>query len=423
MKTIRFETSIINIPIALKAPSSVDNHAVSSSRFTRPTPLADVTSPPSTPSPYQQQPQSPLPNETKNFSRPPLVHQRSSGSASAIEAITRQMSLSSAGANDTSTANGQPTIIVKDTKVTPSNELMGAVTRAKDSKLEKINRFQSMKFDRMFFFQGLQQATTKPPLIVPGIGLSGQLPDSLLSKPRSDNDLQWESIVGKVLSRKLLVQDLNFEELDERDDANIMAIGAGRPGFPPPPPMMNGMAGPPPPPPMMPGGPPPPPPMMPGGPPPPPPMMMGGPPPPPPFMARGMGPPPPPPPPPMSMNNGGMGGPPPPPPRAQAIEKGVKTIRLHWREAAPNMMPTAPGANDSLWTSLNKVKIDTDKLAQLFELKHTDPKIKVNISPLFPTSKKEEKLLFLIIFMFTLLNDKFHRYLDIVFSFLSSRKQ
>lgn len=230
----------------------------------------------------------------------------------------------------------------------------------------------------MIVFSGLQQATTKPPLIMPGIGLSGQLPDSLLSKPRADNELQWESIVDKVLSRKLLVQDLNFEELDDRDDANIMAIGGGRPGFPPPPPMMNGMAGPPPP----------PPPMMPGGPPPPPPMMPGGPPPPPPFMARGIGPPPPPPP--MSMNNGGMSGAPPPPPRGQPIEKAVKTIRLHWREAAPNMMPAAPGTNESLWTSLSKIKLDTDKIAQLFELKQTDPKIKVNIPHLLYILKQEK---------------------------------
>lgn len=220
----------------------------------------------------------------------------------------------------------------------------------------------------------------------------------MLSKPRSDNDLQWENIVGKVLSRRLVVQDLNFEELDERDDANVMAIGGARPGFPPPPMMMNSTGGPPPPPPMMGGGggppppppppmmgmgmgpPPPPPPMM-GmgmGPPPPPPPMMGGPPPPPPpFMARGMAPPPPPP---MGMANGGMGGaPPPPPPKQQVIEKSVKTIRLHWREAAPNTMPAAPGADDSFWSSLNKIKLDTEKLAQLFEVKQTEVKIKVNI--------------------------------------------
>lgn len=38
------------------------------------------------------------------------------------------------GANESSTGNGQPTVLVKDTKVTPASELVGAVTRAKDSK-------------------------------------------------------------------------------------------------------------------------------------------------------------------------------------------------------------------------------------------------------------------------------------------------
>jgi hypothetical protein len=357
---------------------SVDTQTVPSSRFTRPTVATDTVSPPSTPSPYQQQqqPQSPRSNETKVFTRPPLVHQKSSTS-SGVEALTRQMSLTTMGGNDASTINGQPTVVVKDTKVTPSTELVGAVTRAKDSKFTIFYTFEQKIQMSYELSLGLQQATTKPPpLTIPGIGLSAQLPDALLSKPRSDNDLQWECIVGKVLSRKLVVQDLNFEELDDRDDANIMMIGGGRPGFPPPPPMMNGIGGPPPPPPPMMGGPPPPPPMMGGPPPPPPPPMMGGPPP-PPFMPRGMGPPPPPPP--MAMNNGTMGGAPPPPNKAQTVNKGVKTIRLHWREAAPNMMPVGPpGANDSLWTSLNKVKIDTDKLAQLFELKQSEVKIKVN---------------------------------------------
>lgn len=44
------------------------------------------------------------------------------------------MSLTSASGNDVTMVNGQPTIVVKDAKVTPSNELVGAVTRAKDSK-------------------------------------------------------------------------------------------------------------------------------------------------------------------------------------------------------------------------------------------------------------------------------------------------
>ena len=212
-------------------------------------------------------------------------------------------------------------------------------------------------------FLGLQQATTKPSaLVLPGIGLSGQLPDGLLSKPRSENELQWECIAGKVLSRKLVVQDLNFEELNDQDDSTIMGIGMGIQMIPPPPPMLNGFGPPPPPPPMMPGGPP--------LPPPPPPM--GGPPP-PPFLPRGMAPPPPP------MANGSSTGGPlaPGAPKTQQIEKPVKTIRLHWREAAPNLMPMTSGTDDSLWTTLNKAKLDTEKLAQLFELKQTDVKIKV----------------------------------------------
>ncbi|CAF3636334.1 unnamed protein product [Rotaria sordida] len=331
----------------LKSPPAVDAFPVPSSRFTRPSVTLDAISPP---------PTSPRAPDTKVFSRPPLAHQKSITSGSAIEAITRQMSLTSAGGNDATTVNGQPTILVKDAKVTPSTELVGAVTRAKDS---------------------LQQATKPPPLILPGIGLSGQLPDALLSKPRSDNDLQWESIVEKILSRKLLVQDLDFEELDERDDINMFMLGGGRPGFPPlPPPMMNGV-GPPPPPPMMPGGPPPPPPPPPpmGGmpPPPPPPPPMGGAPPPPPFLPRGMGPPPPPP---MAMSNGGLNNAPRPSTKSQTINKSVKTVRLHWREAAPNMMPGVTGTDGSLWQSLDKVTLDTDKLAQLFELKQSDVKIK-----------------------------------------------
>ncbi|CAF4346893.1 unnamed protein product, partial [Rotaria sp. Silwood2] len=344
-------------PPPLKSPPAVDAHTVPSSRFTRPSATVDAVSPPPTPSHHyhqqQQLPQSPRAPDTKVFSRPPLAHQKSTTSSSAIEALTRQISLSSASANDATIVNGQPTILVKDAKITPSTDLVGAVTRAKDS---------------------LQQATKPPPLILPGIGLSGQLPDALLSKPRSDNDLQWECIVGKGLSRRLVVQDLNFEELDERDDANILMLGGGRPGFPPPPPMMmmNG-GGPPPPPPMMPGGPPPPP--M-GGmpPPPPPPPPMGGAPPPPPFLPRGMGPPPPPPP--MSMSNGGIHGAPRPSTKPQTINKSVKTIRLHWHETAPNMMPIVPAAEDSLWQSLNKVQLDTEKLAQLFELKQSEVKIK-----------------------------------------------
>ncbi len=129
----------MNVFLALKSPPATDSQIVPSARFSRPTGTVDAVSSPPTSPPYhrqqqqQQQPQSPLATETKGFPRPPLVHQKSSTSNSAVEALTRQMSLSSVSGNDTSTMNGQPTGLVKDTKVTPSSELHGAVTRAKDS--------------------------------------------------------------------------------------------------------------------------------------------------------------------------------------------------------------------------------------------------------------------------------------------------
>lgn len=115
----------------VKSPPAVDSQTVPSSRFARPSAIADVVASPPPTSP-QQQPQSPRATETKTFARPPLVHQKSSTGSSGIEAVTRQMSLSSMAGNDASTTNGQPTIAVKDAKVTPSSELMGAVTRAKE---------------------------------------------------------------------------------------------------------------------------------------------------------------------------------------------------------------------------------------------------------------------------------------------------
>ena len=205
----------------------------------------------------------------------------------------------------------------------------------------------------------MQAATTKSPHITTtSFVLPAQLSATLLTKSLSDNDFQWNSIIDEVPHRRLRVQDLNFEELDERDDTNIISITANRtelpPAPPPPPPMMNGNEPIPPPPPLI----------IPGGPPPPPP-------PPPPLLARGMGPPS------VTMNSASVGGE--SPSFKTSTNKPVKTVRLHWREAVPNTIQAIAEGNDSLWTSLNKVKLDTDKLAQLFELRQAEVKVKVKV--------------------------------------------
>ncbi|CAF4366128.1 unnamed protein product, partial [Adineta steineri] len=102
-----------------------------------------------------------------------------------------------------------------------------------------------------------------------------------------------------------------------------------------------------------------------------PPMMPGDlPPPPPPFPPRNIGPLQP------TMYNGNLDGDS-SLSKASLINKPVKTIHLHWREVSTNTLSNTSVSNDSLWASLNKVKLDTEKLATLFELKHTDVKIKV----------------------------------------------
>ncbi len=110
-----------NFFLVVKPFTSVDSHTVPSSRFTRPTANIETISPP----PSQT-------NETQVFSRAPFLQQRNSNSNSTIETLARQINMSTMNGNDASSINGQPTVIVKDTKVIPSAELIGAVTRAKD---------------------------------------------------------------------------------------------------------------------------------------------------------------------------------------------------------------------------------------------------------------------------------------------------
>ena len=71
-----------------------------------------------------------------------------------------------------------------------------------------------------------------------------------------DMTIDTAQIANKILSRPLVIKDLDFTDLTQQDDVDVTAARSMAPP-PPPPPMCNGI---PPPPPMMGGGPPPPPP-------------------------------------------------------------------------------------------------------------------------------------------------------------------
>lgn len=169
--------------------------------------------------------------------------------------------------------------------------------------------------------------------------------EEVQAPPKSEADLQWEQI-EKSMKRSLKIKDLDFTELTEVDDVNyIKAQPVGntpllpaplQPSFRLPP---HNSSLPPPPPPL-------------GGLPPPPPPLLGKPPAPPPPPSAGI---------------------PPPPPPGGLPNKGKKMVRLHWKEAKAEFFTPSGQTTDTIWSKLSRdigpVKVDSEKLEQLFETK------------------------------------------------------
>lgn len=162
----------------------------------------------------------------------------------------------------------------------------------------------------------------------------------------------WEHL--QPSSKELRIKDLDFSDLLEEEDIDVLDVDAFDTGI------INGVPPPPPPPPGLGSLPPPPPP-------PPPPPGMGG-----------SVPPPPPPPPPLSI--GGLSVPPPPPSgitclsppqiKDPASVKKRKTVKLFWKELKQSESPRkCKFGRGTVWASLDKVTIDTSKLEHLFESK------------------------------------------------------
>lgn len=162
----------------------------------------------------------------------------------------------------------------------------------------------------------------------------------------------WEHL--QPSSRELRIKDLDFSDLLEEEDIDVLDVDAFDTG------VINGVPPPPPPPPGLGSLPPPPPP-------------------PPPPGTGGSAPPPPPPAPPVT---GGLGGPPPPPPPPgmsslspssivdPEFVKKRKTVKLFWKELKQSESPRkCKFGRGTVWASLDKVTIDTNKLEHLFESK------------------------------------------------------
>ncbi|NWI50681.1 FHOD1 protein, partial [Calyptomena viridis] len=184
---------------------------------------------------------------------------------------------------------------------------------------------------------------------------------------KKDMELTWERL--EASPGQLKIKDLDFTDLEEEEDFDILDTGpmtngsflhpgieatsAGTLMVPPPPPAVPGCPPPPPPPPAVPGCPPPP---------PPPPAVPGCPPPPPPVAPGCL------PPPGLSATDG----------PSQAKKK--RTVKLFWKELKQLDGTVGPGrfGQGTLWASLQNVEVNAAKLEHLFESRSKE----------VPTSKK-----------------------------------
>ncbi|XP_042095313.1 FH1/FH2 domain-containing protein 3 isoform X7 [Ovis aries] len=161
------------------------------------------------------------------------------------------------------------------------------------------------------------------------------------AQPKTESDYIWDQLMANP--RELRIQDMDFTDLGEEDDIDVLDVDLGHPEAPGPPP-------------------------------PPPPTFLGLPPPPPPPLLDSVPPPPVPgnllAPPPVFNAPQGLGWP--QVPRGQpAFTKKKKTIRLFWNEVRPFEWPCKNNGRcrEFLWSKLEPIKVDTSKLEHLFESK------------------------------------------------------
>ncbi|XP_043414565.1 FH1/FH2 domain-containing protein 3 isoform X9 [Prionailurus bengalensis] len=178
--------------------------------------------------------------------------------------------------------------------------------------------------------------------ISPDAELNDKVPEKASAQQKTESDYIWDQLMANP--RELRIQDMDFTDLGEEDDVDVLDVDLGpreAPGPPPPPPPTFLGLPPPPPPPLLDSVPPPP---VPGN-----------------LLA---------PPPPVFNAPQGLGWP--QVPRGQpAFTKKKKTIRLFWNEVRPFEWPCKNNrrCREFLWSKLEPIKVDTSRLEHLFESK------------------------------------------------------
>ncbi|NXH89763.1 FHOD3 protein, partial [Edolisoma coerulescens] len=220
--------------------------------------------------------------------------------------------------------------------------ILQATKQATDESLKKMeignldNQGSVKAFAEKFNSGELAKGTA-----VPEDEISEQVPEKTPAQTKKESDYIWDQLMANP--RELKIKDMDFTDLGEEDDVDVldMDMGPGDSLVPPPPPPPSFL----------------------GLPPPPPPPLFGCPPPPPPsanLLA----------PPPLFSTPQGLGSP--QVSRGQpAFIKKKKTIRLFWNEVRPFewQCKNNKRCREFLWSKLEPIKVDTSKLEHLFESK------------------------------------------------------
>ncbi|NXO34615.1 FHOD3 protein, partial [Locustella ochotensis] len=220
--------------------------------------------------------------------------------------------------------------------------ILQATKQAKDESVKKMeignldNQGSVKAFAEKFNSGELAKGTA-----VPEDEISEQVPEKTPAQIKKESDYIWDQLMANP--RELKIKDMDFTDLGEEDDVDVldMDMGPGDSLVPPPPPPPSFL----------------------GLPPPPPPPLFGCPPPPPPsanLLA----------PPPLFSTPQGLGSP--QVSRGQpAFIKKKKTIRLFWNEVRPFewQCKNNKRCREFLWSKLEPIKVDTSKLEHLFESK------------------------------------------------------
>ncbi|XP_069709503.1 FH1/FH2 domain-containing protein 3 isoform X6 [Phaenicophaeus curvirostris] len=220
--------------------------------------------------------------------------------------------------------------------------ILQATKQAKDESVKKMeignldNQGSVKAFAEKFNSGELAKGTA-----MPEDEISEQVPEKTPAQPKKESDYIWDQLMANP--RELKIKDMDFTDLGEEDDVDVldMDMGPGDSLVPPPPPPPSFLGMPPPPPPPLFGCPPPPPPSA---------NLLA----PPPLFSTPQG---------LGSTQVSRGQP--------AFIKKKKTIRLFWNEVRPFewQCKNNKRCREFLWSKLEPIKVDTSKLEHLFESK------------------------------------------------------